>query len=124
MSKAYMGASLGEGCSPVVHDGKLILVRDHVRQSYIEVLDAKTGKMLWRENRQGGNGWSTPTVVKHSGKTQIIPLPQAKDVAADWLSRVKSLVTTSRAAKSYGNVAGLPITPFPARWWMAMQCIA
>ena len=72
MSKAYMGASLGEACSPVVHDGKLILVRDHVRQSYIEVLDAKTGKMLWRENRQGGNGWSTPTVVTHSGKTQII----------------------------------------------------
>ena len=72
MSKAYMGASLGEACSPVVHDGKLILVRDHVRQSYIEVLDAKTGKMLWKENRQGGNGWSTPTVVTHSGKTQII----------------------------------------------------
>ena len=44
MSKAYMGASLGEACSPVVHDGKLILIRDHVRQSYIEVLDAKTGK--------------------------------------------------------------------------------
>ena len=78
MSKAYMGASLGEGCSPVVHDGKLILVRDHVRQSYIEVLDAKTGKMLWRENRQGGNGWSTPTVVKHSGKTQIITTASGK----------------------------------------------
>tara|TARA_B100001123_G_scaffold387237_1_gene462326 strand:+ start:686 stop:2050 length:1365 start_codon:yes stop_codon:yes gene_type:complete len=78
MSKAYMGASLGEACSPVVHDGKLILVRDHVRQSYIEVLDAKTGKMLWRENRQGGNGWSTPTVVTHSGKTQIITTASGK----------------------------------------------
>ena len=78
MSKAYMGASLGEACSPVVHDDKLILVRDHVRQSYIEVLDAKTGKMLWRENRQGGNGWSTPTVVTHSGKTQIITTASGK----------------------------------------------
>ena len=62
----------------MVHDGKLILVRDHVRQSYIEVLDAKTGKILWRENRQGGNGGSTPTVVKHSGKTQIITTASGK----------------------------------------------
>ena len=78
ISKAYMGASLGEGCSPVVHEGKLILVRDHQRQSYIEVLEAKTGKMLWKENRQGGNGWSTPAVVNHSGKTQIITTASGK----------------------------------------------
>lgn len=78
ISKAYMGASLGEGCSPVVHEGKLILVRDHQRQSYIEVLDAKTGKMLWKENRQGGNGWSTPAVVNHSGNTQIITTASGK----------------------------------------------
>ena len=78
MSKAYMGASLGEGCSPVVHKDKLVLVRDHQRQSYIEVLDAKTGKMLWREKRGGGNGWSTPAVVTHSGKTQIITTASGK----------------------------------------------
>ena len=78
MSKAYMGASLGEGCSPVVHEGKLILVRDHQRQSYIEVLDAKTGKMLWKKNRQGGNGWSTPAVVKCGSQTQIITTASGK----------------------------------------------
>jgi len=53
-------------------------VRDHVRQSYIEVLDAKTGKRLWRGNRQSGNGWSTPVVVTHSGKTQIITTASGK----------------------------------------------
>jgi len=78
MSKAYMGASLGEGCSPVVHEGKLILVRDHQRQSHIEVLDAKTGKMFWKKNRQGGNGWSTPAVVTHGGQTQIITTTSGK----------------------------------------------
>jgi outer membrane protein assembly factor BamB len=57
LGKAYMGASLGEGCSPVVHDGKLVLVRDHQRQSYIEVLNAKDGKTLWKKNRDTRNGW-------------------------------------------------------------------
>ena len=78
LGETVMGASLGEGCSPVIHNGRLVIVRDHVRQSYIEVLDAKTGKRLWRENRQSGNGWSTPVVVMHSGKTQIITTASGK----------------------------------------------
>ena len=69
---APMGASLGEGCSPVVHDGKIILVRDHSLQSYIEVLDAKTGETQWKKNRDEGNAWATPRVIEHSGKTQVI----------------------------------------------------
>ena len=72
LGKAHVGASLGEGCSPVVHDGKLVIVRDHSRQSTIEVLDAKTGETQWKKNRDERNAWATPRVVKHSGKTQII----------------------------------------------------
>ena len=49
LGKAYVGASLGEGCSPVVHDGKVVIVRDHARQSSIEVLDAKTVKRCGRK---------------------------------------------------------------------------
>ena len=67
-----MGASLGEGCSPVVHDGKVVIVRDHAGQSNIEVLDAKTGKTQWKKNRDEGNTWATPRVIKHSGHTQVI----------------------------------------------------
>ena len=29
LGKAYVGASLGEGCSPVVHKGRVVIVRDH-----------------------------------------------------------------------------------------------
>ncbi len=72
LGKAYVAASLGEGCSPVVHDGKLVIVRDHQRQSYIETLDAKTGKTLWRKNRDERTAWATPMIIKHSGKTQVI----------------------------------------------------
>jgi outer membrane protein assembly factor BamB len=72
LGKAYVGASLGEGCSPVFHQGKLVIVRDHARQSSIEVLDARTGKTLWKKDRDEPNAWATPRIVQHSGKTQVI----------------------------------------------------
>ncbi len=46
LGEVKVGSSLGEGCSPVLHEGKLVIVRDHAGQSTIEVLDAKTGKTL------------------------------------------------------------------------------
>lgn len=72
LGRAYVGASLGEGCSPVVHDGKVVIVRDQARQSTIEVLDAKTGETRWKKNRDEPNAWATPRVIEHSGKTQVI----------------------------------------------------
>ncbi|MHC4876954.1 MAG: sulfatase-like hydrolase/transferase [Planctomycetota bacterium] len=72
LGKAYVGASLGEGCSPVVHDDRVIIVRDHARQSTIEVLDAKSGNTVWKKNRDEPNAWATPRVIEHSGKTQVI----------------------------------------------------
>lgn len=72
LGKAHVGASLGEGCSPVVHDGKVVIVRDHSRQSTIEVLDAETGETQWKKDRDEGNAWATPQVLEHGGRTQVI----------------------------------------------------
>ncbi|PAY18004.1 hypothetical protein CKO51_18545 [Rhodopirellula sp. SM50] len=72
LGEAKVGSSLGEGCSPVLHDGKLVIVRDHAGQSSIEVLDAKTGDTLWQRERDEDNAWATPRVIRHSGKTQVI----------------------------------------------------
>lgn len=72
LGKAFVGASLGEGCSPVVYADKLVVVRDHAKQSSIEVLNARTGKTLWKKDRDEPNAWATPRVVEHSGKTQVI----------------------------------------------------
>lgn len=79
LGKAYVGASLGEGCSPVVHQGKLVIVRDHARQSSIEVLDARTGKTLWKKERDEPNAWATPRIIDNRGKTQIIT------AASNWI---------------------------------------
>lgn len=72
LGKAHMGASLGEGSSPVVYDGKMVLVRDHSRQSHIHVLDAKTGETIWEKERDEPNTWATPRVLETNGKTQVI----------------------------------------------------
>lgn len=72
LGKAQVGASLGEGCSPVVHDGKVVILRDHRGQSTIEALDAVTGKPIWKKDRDEPNGWATPLIVPYKGKTQVI----------------------------------------------------
>lgn len=83
LGTASMGASLGEGTSPVLHDGRVVIVRDHRRQSYIEILEAETGKALWRKNRTEDNSWATPAIVKHSGVTQVIVSGSEKIVSYD-----------------------------------------
>ncbi len=72
LGEAAVGSSLGEGCSPVVHAGQLVLVRDHSHRGSIEVLDCLTGKTQWKKSRDEDNAWATPLVVEHSGRTQVI----------------------------------------------------
>ena len=72
LGEVNVGSSLGEGCSPVLHEGKVVVVRDHAGQSSIEVFDVATGKPLWRRDRDEGNAWATPVVVRRGNHTQII----------------------------------------------------
>ncbi|MFT4548616.1 MAG: arylsulfatase A, partial [Verrucomicrobiales bacterium] len=72
LGKAKVGASLGEGSSPVVHDGKIVIIRDHGGQSTIEVLESKDGETLWKKDRDEGNAWATPAITEHNGVIQVI----------------------------------------------------
>lgn len=72
LGKIKMGASLGEGCSPVLHGDRLIIVRDHQGNSSIEALDAMTGQSIWKKDRDEPNSWATPVIVEHSGRIQVI----------------------------------------------------
>ncbi len=105
LGKAYVGASLGEGCSPVVHNDRVVIVRDHARQSTIEVLDAKTGDTVWKKDRDEPNAWATPRVIEHSGKTQVI-------TAASKLVRSYDLHTGDiiwQCSGLTGNVTSCPV---------------
>jgi outer membrane protein assembly factor BamB len=64
--------SFGEGCSPVLYENKLIVLRDHEGQSFLYVLDKRTGKDIMEIKRNEVSSWSTPHIIEFEGKTQII----------------------------------------------------
>ncbi|HEY7512980.1 MAG TPA: PQQ-binding-like beta-propeller repeat protein [Vicinamibacteria bacterium] len=64
--------AFGEGSSPVLHGDRLIVNSDHEGPSFTAVFDAKTGKELWRKERDERTSWSTPLVVAHGGRRQVV----------------------------------------------------
>lgn len=62
----------GEGASPVLHGGSVIVNWDHEGESFIACLDARTGKEKWRQAREERTTWVTPFLVEHGGVTQVV----------------------------------------------------
>ena len=66
----------GTASSPVVHDGRVFLLHDNEKASYITALDAKTGNEVWTTARAAAgpmnSSWMTPFVWKHAQRTEII----------------------------------------------------
>jgi outer membrane protein assembly factor BamB len=62
----------GEGSSPALHGNVLVVNWDHEGQSFIVALDKRTGNELWRVDRDESTSWSTPLVVTHNSKPQVI----------------------------------------------------
>jgi outer membrane protein assembly factor BamB len=62
----------GEGTAPVLDGDRLIMLFDHEGGSFIAMLDAATGRELWRTPRDEGSNWSTPLVATHAGRKQIV----------------------------------------------------
>ena len=72
LGQVKMRRSFGEGSSPVIHGNLLVLNRDNEEQSYVAVLDASTGKDVWRQDREEVSTWMTPLIVEYAGKSQLI----------------------------------------------------
>lgn len=62
----------GTAASPVVHKGRLYLVNDNEDESYLLALDAKTGKEVWRVNRDEKSNWATPFIWENEQRTEIV----------------------------------------------------
>jgi outer membrane protein assembly factor BamB len=62
----------GEGASPVLHGNTLVVNWDHEGQSFLVAMDKRTGARRWRVERSEVTSWSTPIVVTHAGKQQLI----------------------------------------------------
>jgi outer membrane protein assembly factor BamB len=62
----------GEGTTPAIYGNYVVLVWDHQGDSFIVVLDKRTGREIWRAERAELDTWSTPLIVEHGGRAQVI----------------------------------------------------
>ena len=82
----------GPGSSPIFFDGRIFLTFDGFDQQYLVGLDAKTGETIWRTDRSINYGsddgdfkkaYSTPTIITHNNRTQLISPAAVATVAYD-----------------------------------------
>ena len=64
-------AQWGFASSPILHEGKVIVLCDVQKDSFLAAFDLADGREVWRTARKDVPTWSTPTVVTAGGRTQI-----------------------------------------------------
>ena len=83
-----MYLDFGTAASPVVRDGRVFVVHDNDGKSFAAAVDAKTGKQLWRIERDlpsGGmkSGWSSPFVWNNDRRTELIVIGKQHAISYD-----------------------------------------
>ena len=67
-----------QGSSPVLTDAHVILARMHGGESWLAAFDKATGELRWQKPRtykvptENDNGYTTPLVFQHAGKTALL----------------------------------------------------
>jgi outer membrane protein assembly factor BamB len=61
-----------EGSSPALYKDTIVVIWDHEGQSFIIALDKRTGKELWKKDRDEATSWATPLILESNGKPQVI----------------------------------------------------
>ena len=72
LGKMHSKHGHGEGASPVVQDGYVVINWDQEEQSFLIALDSATGKQKWKVIREEVTSWSSPIVYQHEGQNQVI----------------------------------------------------
>jgi outer membrane protein assembly factor BamB len=62
----------GSAASPVVHEGRVFVVNDNDEASFMVALNAKTGKEIWRKERDEKSNWSTPFIWRNEKRTELV----------------------------------------------------
>jgi outer membrane protein assembly factor BamB len=65
-------AQWGFSSSPVIHDGKVVVLCDVLGDSFVAEFDLAEGRELWRTPRHDVPTWGTPTVAKAGDRTEIL----------------------------------------------------
>lgn len=62
----------GEGGAPALHGNFLVVNWDHEGEDFVAAFDKRTGKELWAAEARRTTTWTTPLVVEHGGKAQVV----------------------------------------------------
>ncbi len=64
----------GYASSPALHRDTIVVLCDVKGGPFVAALSAVDGRELWRTSREGvsSQSWSTPAVVEHGGRTQVV----------------------------------------------------
>ena len=64
--------TFGEGSCPIIHGDTIVILQDHEGPSFITALDKHTGDEIWKIDRDERTTWTSPIIVEHGGKAQVI----------------------------------------------------
>lgn len=62
----------GFGSSPVIHESLVLVSADHRGGGVVVGLDRKTGSVAWSESRPKIANYTTPSIVRANGRTQMV----------------------------------------------------
>jgi len=94
----------GTAASPVLHQGRLYLVNDNDDQSFLLSLDSRTGKQVWRVERNEKTNWATPFLWRNGKRTEIV---------TPGTGRVRSYDLDGKLLWELGGMSSIAIpTPF------------
>jgi outer membrane protein assembly factor BamB len=65
-------AQWGFASSPVIYDGKVVVLCDVQKDSFLAVFDLADGREIWRTPRGDVPTWGTPTVIATPDRVQIV----------------------------------------------------
>jgi outer membrane protein assembly factor BamB len=97
----------GMASSPIVADGKIILVADQAENSFIAAFDQKTGRTVWRTGRPNFvGGYTTPILYQSAKNTKNT----TQVVVSGPLELASYSVETGKKLWSHGGTGVMPIS--------------
>jgi outer membrane protein assembly factor BamB len=76
-------ADFGTGVSPILVEGRVVLLRDELKDPKIMALDAATGELKWEKKRQSKSGFSTPALWDAPSGKQVVAAGYGQMIAYD-----------------------------------------
>ena len=94
----------GSASSPVLYKDRLFVVNDNDEKAFVVALDTKTGRQLWRADRDEKSNWATPYIWQNEQRTELVTSGTRK---------VRSYDLDGKLLWEFGGMSSIVIpTPF------------